>query len=202
MSNQNQSNVKTEVKSTIGCNPFQPLAKEVKPVACETDYHKEDDLYIREFSEISRVKMTGKTDKDFVLIKDVVVTSKVKRQDYIDSYRDDVGILNILEKVRLSGDVALLDQTHRISNPGVEKDALGRPVEDVAYFAPYQVDKVDALESYKKGVNSSKVLGSVEEFDGLSFKDIAKMSDQEVLDAITKMRSRMTPKSEVKKEGE
>lgn len=168
---------KSQEINTVGCNPFQPNLTP-HPVV-ETDYHKDDDDYIIEYSEVEKVKMTGTKDTDFIINKEVVESSRINRQDYINSYRDDVGILNIIEKVRLSGDMTLFNQTGRVSLPGKEKDALGRPVEDVADFTNYQVDKIEALNAYKKGRETLADLPADLKANN-SFESIAKMSDEEI----------------------
>lgn len=174
---------KSQEINTIGCNPFQPNPTP-HPVSV-TDYHKDEDKYIIDYSEIEKVKITGDKDTDFIINKEVVETSRINRQDYIDSYRDDVGILNIIEKVRLSGDITLLNQTGRTSLPGTDKDALGRPVEDVADFTNYQVDKIEALNAYKKGRETLADLPDDLKANN-SFESIAKMSDDEINNYIEK----------------
>lgn len=174
-----------KVNQSLGNNPFTPIPEEGKPVVIETDYHKDSDKFIIDYQEVEHVKITGDKDTDFIIDKEVREFSRTPRQEYIDSFRDDVGILNIIEKVRLSGDVTLLNQTGRVSIPGDEKDALGRNVENVADYTNYQVDKVDALEAYKKGIESARTLQKVEEFTGMSFAELAKLSDSE-LDGVLK----------------
>ena len=183
--------------NNIGCNPFQPNPTP-HPVV-ETDYHKDEDKYIIDYSEIEKVKLTGEKDTDFIINKEVVESSRINRQDYIDSYRDDVGILNIIEKVRLSGDVTLLNQTGRVGFAGTEKDALGRPVEDVADFTNYQVDKIEALNAYKKGRESLSDLPTDLKANN-SFESIAKMSDDEINKYIEKKVASILAAQ--KKEGE
>lgn len=192
----------SKVNQSIGSNPFCPIRVEVRPVASKTDYHKDSDNFIIDYAEVDHVKITGEKDTDFILDKQVHEISRTPRQDYIDSFRDDVGILNIIEKVRLSGDWTLLNQTHRVGIPSEEKDALGRPVEAIADFTQYQVDKIDALEAYKKGVASSKQLQAIEAFSGLSFQELARMSSQEVDDVVKSIYDKIAAEEAAKKGNE
>lgn len=53
------------------------------------------------------------SEDDFVVEEVAVEVERVNRQEYIDSFREDVGIANILKKVALSGDASLLNQVKR-----------------------------------------------------------------------------------------
>lgn len=168
----------------MGTNPFQPIETKSLPKAVETNYQKDGDIYVIEYGVKERVKMVGEKDTDFVIEKDVVEISRTKRQDLLDSQSDDVGIMNIIKKVALSGDTSLLNQTKRVGYPGVDTDALGRPVEDVVDITKYQVDRVAAFEAYKKGSALYKSLP--DELKGkLSLEGVANLSD-EAIDAYVK----------------
>ena len=165
-------------------NPFVPIKD--KPKVVETDYHKDGDKYIITYAEIDKVKMTGEKDTDFVVLTEVKEVDRTDRQAYLDSQSNDVGILNIIEKVRLSGDITLLNQTGRVPLAAVEKDALGHDVEPVVDITAYQVDKVEALESYKFGAAAFESLDP-ELKKKMTFEQVAKMSDAEI-DAFLKAR--------------
>lgn len=51
--------------------------------------------------------------ENFIVEEKVVETERINRQDYINSFREDVGIENILKKVALSGDTTLLNRVKR-----------------------------------------------------------------------------------------
>ena len=111
-------------------NPMVPqLLDTVVSKACD----ESDDnnyIYSREFKD--KYKKTGDGEDDFVIEQVVEVTEKIDRQQYIDSFKDDVGILNILKKVELTGDVTLLNQRTRAT---VDVDENGRePVNDISNF--------------------------------------------------------------------
>lgn len=93
---------------TNPCIP-QNIVHPYCPVAVET----ENDKYIfsRELKDI--YKKTGDGEDDFVIESKIVTTQKIDRQEYIESFRDDVGILNIMKKVALTDDVTLLNQRTR-----------------------------------------------------------------------------------------
>ena len=60
----------------------------------------------------------GNIDEDNFEIEEVSVeTERVNRRDYINSFREDVGIENILKKIALSGDVSLANQIKRVPQP-------------------------------------------------------------------------------------
>lgn len=188
-------------------NPFQPLDPKTAPKHTETDYHKESDKYIISYDEVESVRILSdkesvstkeEIEKDFIVNKKVKEVDRVDRQKYLDSQAGDVGILNIIEKVRLSGDMSLLDQTHRVSMSGSEKDALGHDVEPIVDVTQYQVDRVAALESYKTGAKAFNDLDP-ELKKKMSLEQVAKMSDAEIDAFLAARAESLTPKA---KEGE
>lgn len=178
------------------------------PVHTVTDYHKDEDVYMIDYQTVRHIKVISDDDTDFIETVTVEECSRVNRQDYLNEQSGDVGILNIIKKMALSGDTSLLNQTHRISIPGVEKDALGRAVEDVVDLTRYSnIDKVDALESYKKG---AEVFASLDqELKGKkSMEEVAKLSDAEIndylkskIDAITAEVAKLRAANDAAKEG-
>ena len=188
----------------MSSNPFQPIAPKDAPKCTVTDYNKESDKYIITYDVVQRVKMTGEKDTDFIIEEDVVEISRVNRQEFLDEQSQDMGIMNILEKVRSSGDETLFNQTHRVSMPGVEKDAFGREVEDIVDVTRYQQGTVDSLEAYKNGVEAYKSLDP--SLKGKkNMEAVAKMSDKDIdayiqakVDAIIAARSTITEKGENK----
>lgn len=160
-------------------NLFQPIAPKDAPKVVERDLHTDVDKYIIEYGVKQRVKMLSDNDDDFVIVDEVVELSRTDRQKYLDSQSSDVGILNIIKKVQLSGDVTLLNQTGRVPVACHEKDSLGRDLEDVVDISNYQVDKIEAFESIKKGTSEISDLPD-DLKKGLSFEGIAKMSDDDI----------------------
>lgn len=179
-------------------HPFQPIPKEKQPKRCYTDYCKDSDVNIITYMEIEKVKMTGDKDTDFVISKEIIVDDKVNRQKYLDSQSNDVGIMNIIEKVRLSGDASLLNQTGRVSMAAVEKDSAGHDVEPVVDVTRYQVEQIDALESYKIGAAAFDSLDP-ELKKKLSLEQVAKLSDAEI-DAFLNGRKAKIEAAKKKKE--
>ena len=176
MSNQNLLKEKPNLS-----NPFRPIPKEYAPEATVTDYHTENDDYIIDYGEVDHLVKHGDKDTDFTIRTDVEVTSKVKRDDYIKSYSGDVGILNIIEKVRRTGDTTLLHQVESPVLPASGRDAIGRPIQDVLDITPYQVDRMEALNSFKKGAISFKELP--DDLKGkLSMDQVARLKDDEIDD--------------------
>ena len=176
-------------------NPFQPLEPSKAPKATETKYDSDADKFIIHYDVVKKVKMTGEKDTDFIIEEEVVEVDRINRQDFLDEQSNDVGILNIIEKVRLSGDETLYNQTHRVSMPGVDKDSLGRSVEDVVDVTQYQKGTVESLEAYKKGVQSYNELDP--KLKGKNkLEGVAKLSNEQIdkyiqarVDEIIKSRS-------------
>lgn len=188
-------------------NPFQPLDPKTAPKHTETDYHKVGDKYIITYQEVDSVKIISdkesvstkdEIEKDFIVMKKVKEVDRVDRQQYLDSQAADVGILNIIEKVRLSNDMSLLNQTGRVPMSGAEKDALGHDVEPVVNVTKYQVDRITALESYKTGAKAFTDLDP-ELKKKMSLEQVAKMSDAEIDAFLANRAEALTPK---KTEGE
>lgn len=186
----------------MSSHPFQPIVSKDAPKSTVTDYHKDSDKYIINYDVVQKVKMTGEKDTDFIIEEEVVEVSRINRQEFLDEQAQDMGIMNILEKVRASGDQTLFNQTHRVSMPGVEKDALGREVEDIVDVTRYQNGTVDSLEAYKKGADAYKNLDP--SLKGKkSMEDVAKISDKDIdayiqakVDAIIAARSTTAEKGE------
>lgn len=119
--------------------------------------------------------------RDFV----VVDAGKEDRQAYIDSFKDDAGVYNVLKKYAITGDVSLLNQRE-----GFYGDISGLPVDELNPAARVaEAEKsVDAL---------SKVLG-VE----LTSDQLAKMSVDELNALIQKAVAAKEEKVAPAKEGE
>lgn len=162
-------------------NPFESSDDRTGlPKKIFTDFKADDGEYIVEYNIIQKVKKLGEKDTDFVIINTVEETNRINRQEYINSFRQDVGILNIIEKVRLSGDVTLLNQSHRVGyGASGEVDSLGRDLEPVVDVIKYQVDPVEGIEIIKQ---STKIPGTLdpELTDGLSFEGLANLSDEQI----------------------
>lgn len=181
-------------------NPFQSIPDAKKPKAAVTDYHTRLDDNIIEFSTIQKVKKTGDKDTDFVLIDEVIETNCINRQKYIDSFSNEVGILNIIEKVRLSGDVSLLNQTHRVSMVATEKDVFGHDIEPVVDVSQYQVDRISGLESFKDGVAAYETLDP-ELKKKLSLEGVAKLTDSEIDQYLAAKKAEIIAARNAEKEG-
>lgn len=86
-----------------------------------SSYKPEKDIvhYVRAEKLVKvNVDEKGNVDEnDFVVEECVVESERVNRQDYINSFREDVGIENILKKIALSGDVSLANQIQRTPLP-------------------------------------------------------------------------------------
>lgn len=81
------------------------------------DYKKPAGIKIpsEDIVEYVRTNKLVKADSetDFLVEEVVVESSRVNRKAYIESFREDVGIANIMKKVAMTGDMSLFNQRHR-----------------------------------------------------------------------------------------
>lgn len=156
-------------------HPFQALDPKKAPKSTTTDFNKDDDKFIIEYDEIDVIKKTGEKETDFILDKKTVESSRINRQEYINSFRGDVGIMNILEKVRLTGDATLLDQTKRSPVPS-EKTGRGN-LEEIVDISNIPNSFIQADECITKGHDLFKDLPA--DLKGkLSFEDFVVKSPE------------------------
>lgn len=64
-----------------------------------------------------KAKVTDTKSGSFVIEQEVVETSRIDTQEYIDSFKDDVGIENVLRKFELTGDPSTINQRVRPTVP-------------------------------------------------------------------------------------
>lgn len=151
---------------------FQATKKKLKL----STYVPEEDIvhYIRK-QKLTKAAIDekGNVDPDDFLVEEVIVEDeRVNRDDYINSFREDVGIANILKKVALSGDVSLLNQVQR---PILTPDENGfEPIQDatilqegetkIAQVGEEMRATYSALpDELKKGRSIEKFLGEVDQ---------------------------------------
>lgn len=89
----------------INNNPF--IGRNDNQVFPGHDYSEKDLAFA---VEVEKVKKTGEGDQDFVVLKELKIDKVVNRQDYINQFQDDVGILNVLKRVAKTGDESLINQ--------------------------------------------------------------------------------------------
>lgn len=122
-------------------NPFVGLVD--KPQASLTDYSNSPD-----FESITIVDVpvkVGDGESDYVIEKREKVLSRCKRQDYINSFAEDVGILNIMKKVSQTGDISLLNQRPVAGSDFVDISNLPDNVIDGIKFMNSAKDSFDSL---------------------------------------------------------
>lgn len=90
-------------------NPFIPQKREYK----HSPYVSSDIVSIELGDEVKKLTDDNTKSEDFVVIKVIKETSRVSANDYVQSFKDDVGIENILKRVALTGDISLLNQRSR-----------------------------------------------------------------------------------------
>ena len=89
-------------QTKVYLNPFMGRTDGV--VFCGQNFGNFDDKNITESYEKEVVKKIGDGEDDFIIEKVVAVYKTYNRDKFIQDQSDDVGILNILKKVALSGD--------------------------------------------------------------------------------------------------
>lgn len=117
--------------------------------------------YVRK-NKVKKVGNTGNTDEDYIVVEVVVEESRVNRQQFIEKDAGEVGVMNILEKVRRSGDATLFNQMGADIPEGLQDYTN----------APHNVQEV--LTALEKGSNSFEGLKEI--FGDTSFEALAKMS--------------------------
>lgn len=159
-----------------GINPFYCPSQGL-PVPYETK-ETEDDKFIIERAMVDVVEKTGEGKQDFIIKHELQEISRVNRADYINSHREDVGILNIIKKVQLTGDATLLDQRNvEIGYADITKmpkdkmEAMDAVQEGVAAFddLPEDIRRKMSLEKFAQQNNS--------EFDALVDYVVKKVKD-------------------------
>lgn len=144
------------------------LARRLCPFVTSKPSKDADDIV--EFGVRQKVRKVGDGENDYVIEDEVYEVSRVNRQAWIAKDAPDVGVLNILEKVRRSGDYSLLNQTHSIIPDGLQDYTN----------APGSVS--EALEAVKAGVAS---YGQLKEIVGdLTFEAMANLSPEQLQEAI------------------
>lgn len=127
---------------------------------------RKDDDDIVTYERRNKVFKVGEGPDDYVIKEVVVEVSRVNRQKFIAKDAPDVGIMNILEKVRRSGDVTLFNQTH------------GVYPEEVQDYVDVPQDIGEALRGVAKGASSFEVLKAI--FGDVSFDKLANMSTDDI----------------------
>lgn len=154
------------------------LARRLCPVV-PTPLSKDADDIV-EYVRKDKVRKVGDGEDDFVVEEVVVESSRVNRQAYIAKDADQVGVLNILEKVRRSGDVTLLNQTGA---------TISSELQDYTNV-PSSVG--EALNAVAAGANSFEGLKAI--FGDVSFSELANMSTEEIQAALNAYVASQQPK--------
>lgn len=124
----------------------------------------DDDVIYYERRQV--IRKIGEGEEDFVIEEKPVVSLKVNRQAYISKDADDVGVLNILKKVRLSGDASLLDQTG------------ARYTDALQDYTDIPGDVGEALKAIQKGATSFEGMKAI--LGDVTFEELANMSPEDL----------------------
>ena len=115
---------------------------------------------VKDYANCVIAKKVNKLSKDddsvFDVVEEIEITDIVDRQDYINQYQDEVGILNILKKVARTGDMSLLNQC----KTGQGVDLTDMPEDFLQAKALYD----EALAAYDQLPDKIKAGMTAEEF--------------------------------------
>lgn len=167
------------VKSSSGYI-YPETARIIAPVV--KDPGMKDPHDIVEYAVKQVVKKVGDGEDDYVLEDKVVEVSRVNRQEWIAKDAPDVGVMNILEKVRRSGDMSLFNQTGASIPDGIQ-DYTNVP-ESVG----------EALKAVQAGSNSFEGLKAI--FGDTSFDELATMTPEQIAAKLSAFVAANTKKQE------
>ena len=166
------------------------------------------------FTEFVPNKVTEKIDSDKFIIsremKDdyvptndgvlktikVVETGRVLRDEYIQSFAEDVGLENILRQVAMTGDVSLLNKTQRDAAEIDYVDENGKSFEKIQDISnvPQGYDAANAFVEQSKALYKSLP----EDMKGnMSFNEfVEKFTDGELKTYLTNVLAKQTKKED------
>lgn len=139
-------------------------ARRLFPVVPDPGMKDPDDIV--EYAWKQKVSKVGEGEDDYLVEQVVQEVSRVNRQAFIAKDANDVGVLAVLEKVRRSGDVTLLNQTGAVIPDGVQD------------YTNVPTDIGEALKAVQKGGSSFEGLKAI--FGDISFETLANMSAEEI----------------------
>lgn len=150
--------------------------------AVDTSDHRDD--YIVEHLIIKKGVPIGEDNEEVSVVEEYIETKKYKRQEYINSFRDEVGIVNMLKKVNAG-----------LLNPGVLAANFDLHDENnVIDISNVPEDIGDAMSMVD---NAHKLYSSlpIELTKNMSFNDFCQKFDQKAFDRYIESK---TTKEEVK----
>lgn len=162
-------------------NPFQCLDV---PEHDHRDFGSIDKDIV-EYETYDAIVKTGDGEEDYILEPRVRECARYNRQEYLNSQSNDVGILNIIKKVQMSGDNTLLQQRTRASvHTTVAPD--GSVLEDVQDYTGVQTDIYGVQKATEKAQASYDGLHP-EIKAGTSMRSLAELSDSEIMSLIARI---------------
>lgn len=154
-------------------------ARRLAPVVPEPGMKDPEDIVFYEWRR--KVTKVGEGEDDYLVEEVPVEVERINRQAFIMKDANQVGVLNILEKVRRSGDVTLFNQTHAEIPAGLQDYTT----------APSNVQGV--LDGMKKGAASFDALKTI--FGDVSFEKLAQMNQAEIEIYLRNYIDKITPKT-------
>lgn len=157
----------TEINKSL----LPELARQIGKVEEKKPSKDADDIVTYERrNKVVKIGNTG-TDDDYIVEEVVVEVGRCNRQAYIAKDADQVGVMNILEKVRRSGDITLFNQTHQV---------YGDDVVDITNL-PSDVEGLKA--SILQGQTAYEGLPK-EIFGNMTYSEVAEMSQEQIVSKI------------------
>lgn len=101
----------------MGFKCKKAISNPVKSVDYTDKENLKNYLVTRELK--TKVKKTGDGEEDFVTYEEVVITEKINRKEYIDSFASECGIENIAKKFMLTRDPSVFNQRKNVYPEGV-----------------------------------------------------------------------------------
>lgn len=148
--------------------PSYETARRLAPVVPTLPGKDDDDIV--EYAWKQKVRKVGDGEDDYIIEEVVEEVSRCNRQAFIAKDADNVGVLNILEKVRRSGDLTLLNQTH---------SQISGELQD---YTNVPTSIGEALSAVQTGADSFAALRAI--FGDISFDQLANMSSDEIASAL------------------
>lgn len=151
-----------ENKAPVIKTAFAGLAN--PPKHTQTDYTVDEDIV--GYCDQEYLVSTGEKDTDFVTKTRVIEFERKNRQDYIDSFADDVGVLNVLKKCALSNDESLIKQ--RPDGVFIDVTNFPKSKEEIYKTVEKGVDAFDKLpDDVKKKMSMEQFVNTFgqEQFD-------------------------------------
>ena len=115
------------------------------PEYVKKDFSNSKDIISLEL--VDKAKLTDAKTGDFVIVKEVVETSRIDTKEYINSFADEVGIEAVMRQFGLTNDPSVFIQRKRASLP-VDEDGK-EPVQDYSILPDSEEEAIKVAAAAK-----------------------------------------------------